>query len=55
MTTETPPDDWVLLKGARLSEYDTLHYDAKKLRETWDWQPHSFRALCYMIAKYEKP
>ncbi len=55
MTTETPPDDWVLLEAARQSGYTLKHYTAEDLRLAWKWQSGPFRALCDMIQKYEKP
>ncbi len=52
MTTETPPDDWVLLEAAKLS--DTWCRSIEWLRELYGVSG-SFRALCDMIAKHEKP
>jgi hypothetical protein len=51
MTTETPPD-WVLLEAAKRSGWDA--YTTQVLRETY-CDGGSFRALCHMIAKHEKP
>jgi hypothetical protein len=51
MTTETPPDDWVLLEAAKLSE--TWCRSIEWLRELYGVSG-SFRALCDMIAKHEK-
>jgi len=51
MTTETPPD-WVLLEAAKLS--DTWCRSIEWLRELYGVSG-SFRALCDMIAKHEKP
>ncbi len=52
MTTETPPEDWVLLEAAKLSE--TWCRSIEWLRELYGVSG-SFRALCNMIQKYEKP
>ena len=53
MTTETQaPDDWVLLEAAKLSE--TWCRSIEWLRELYGVSG-SFRALCDMIAKHEKP
>jgi len=52
MTTKTPPDDWVLLEAARLS--DTWCRSIEWLRNLHSVSG-SFRALCAMIQKYEKP
>ncbi len=52
MTTETPHDDWVLLEAAKRSGWDA--YTTQVLRETY-CDGGSFRALCHMIAAYEKP
>jgi hypothetical protein len=52
MTTETPHDDWVLLEAAKRSGWDA--YTTQVLRETY-CDGGSFRALCDMIAKHEKP
>jgi hypothetical protein len=52
MTTETLPDDWVLLEAARLS--DTWCRSIEWLRNLHSVSG-SFRALCAMIQKYEKP
>jgi hypothetical protein len=52
MTTETPPDDWVLLEAAKLSE--TWCRSIEWLRELYGVSG-SFRALCDLIAKHEKP
>ena len=46
MTTETPPDDWILLEAARLS--DTWCRSIEWLRELYGVSG-SFRALCDMI------
>jgi len=51
MNTETPPD-WVLLEAAKRSGWDA--YTTQVLRETY-CDGGSFRALCDMIAKHEKP
>jgi len=51
MTTETPPD-WVLLEAAKRCNMFTKHSDALRYRYTGD---SCFRALCHMIAAYEKP
>jgi hypothetical protein len=52
MTTETPPDDWVLLEAAEQAE--TWCRSIEWLRELYGVSG-SFRALCDMIQKYEKP
>lgn len=51
MTTETPPDDWVLLEAAKLCGWDTR---IEGLRRLYGGDK-PFRALCDMIAKHEKP
>jgi hypothetical protein len=51
MTTETPPDDWVLLEAAEQAE--TWCRSIEWLRELYQ-ASGSFRALCDMIQKYEK-
>jgi hypothetical protein len=51
MTTETPPDE-VLIEAAKLSE--TWCRSIEWLRELYGVSG-SFRALCDMIAKHEKP
>jgi hypothetical protein len=51
MTTETPPDNWVLLEAARLCGWDT---EIEGLRRLYS-KDSPFRALCDMIAKHEKP
>jgi hypothetical protein len=52
MTTETPPDDRVLLEAAKQAE--TWCRSIEWLRELYGVSG-SFRALCDMIAKHEKP
>ena len=53
MTTETQaPDDWVLLEAAKLS--DTWCRSIEWLRNLHSVSG-SFRALCDLIAKHEKP
>ena len=52
MTTETPPDDWVLLEAAELS--GRSHCSVETVRDRWHLDK-TFRALCDMIQKYEKP
>jgi hypothetical protein len=52
MTTETPPDDWVLLEAAKQAE--TWCGSIEWLRGLYN-ASGSFRALCDMIAKHEKP
>lgn len=52
MTTETPPDDWVLLEAAELS--GRSHWSIETVRDRWHLDK-TFRALCDMIQKYEKP
>jgi hypothetical protein len=51
MTTETPPD-WVLLEAAKLS--GRSHCFIETVRDRWHLDK-TFRALCDMIAKHEKP
>ena len=57
MTTETPPEDWVLIEAAK--RFTWLTGDAETLRLIYtspeDPQDRGFRALCDMIAKHEKP
>jgi hypothetical protein len=55
MTTETPPDDWILLEAAKLSKYELPIFTADHLRNQWTYMGGSFRALCDLIAKHEKP
>jgi hypothetical protein len=55
MTTETPPDDWILIEAAKLSKYELPMCRAEWLRNQWDFMGGAFRALCDMIAKHEKP
>ena len=50
MTTETPPD-WVLIEAAKRIGWDA--YTIQALRRTY-CDGGAFRALCDMIAKYEK-
>jgi hypothetical protein len=52
MTTETPPEDWVLLEAAKRSGWDA--YTTQVLREAYG-DGGTYRALCDMIAKHEKP
>jgi hypothetical protein len=51
MTTETPPD-WVLLEAARRCDWDSCE---ENLRQLYHYRGPVYRALCDMIAKYEKP
>jgi hypothetical protein len=55
MTTETPPEDWVLLEAARRSGWP---YTVDTLRfiyiEPVTAVERAYRALCDMIAKHEK-
>jgi hypothetical protein len=51
MTTETPPD-WVLLEAAKLADEPDI--EIQWLRDLHSVSG-SFRALCDMIQKYEKP
>jgi hypothetical protein len=51
MTIETPPD-WVLLEAARRGGWDA--YTTQVLREAYG-DGGTYRALCDMIAKHEKP
>ena len=53
MTTETPPD-WVLLEAAERSRLDVPLALLTDVYHTATG-PSSFRALCDMIQKYEKP
>ena len=50
MTTETPPD-WVLLEAARRCDWDSCE---ENLRQLYHYRGPVYRALCDMIAKYEK-
>ena len=52
MTTETPPDDWILLEAAERGNIgdEPIEYLRKIYRHGG-----TFRALCDMIQKYEKP
>ena len=52
MTTETPPDDWVLREAGKCSGWATKSIKVLRYRHTGD---SVFRALCDMIAKHEKP
>ncbi len=53
MTTETQtPEDWVLLEAAKLS--GRSHCSIETVRDRW-YVDKTFRALCDMIAKHEKP
>ena len=52
MTTETLPEDWVLIEAAKRAE--TWCLSVEWLRELYQ-ASGSFRALCDMIAKHEKP
>jgi hypothetical protein len=52
MTTETPPD-WVLLEAAKQSGWDS-DTEIEGLRRLYR-NVSTFRALCDMIQKYEKP
>ncbi len=56
MTTETPPDDWILIEAARQSSWDVWPIDTLR-RFYLDGLPYhdGYRALCDMIAKHEKP
>jgi len=51
MTTEIPPD-WVLLEAAERSSWDV--WPIAKLRYFYD-DGGTYRALCDMIQKHEKP
>ncbi len=57
MTTETPPDDWVLIEAAERFTWKVM--DMEELRNLYQDPTISacrgFRALCDMIAKHEKP
>jgi hypothetical protein len=57
MTTETPPEDWILIEAA--TRFTWLTSDIETLRLIYE-KPRSsdergYRALCDMIAKHEKP
>jgi len=52
MTTETPPDDWVLIEAAELS--GTGYHHADQLRFLYK-RNKIYHALCDLIAKHEKP
>jgi len=51
MTTETPPDDWVLLEAAKLCDWS---FEIEGLRRLCRIDK-PFHALCDMIAKHETP
>ena len=51
MTEETLPD-WVLLEAAKLS--GRSHCSIETVRDRWHIDK-TFRALCDMVQKYEKP
>jgi hypothetical protein len=58
MTTETLPDDWVLLEAAK--QADMRDPDIEWLRSVFLHgstfiDRGTFRALCYVIWKHEKP
>lgn len=53
MTTKTPHDDWVLLEAAKQSGWDS-DTEIEGLRRLYR-NVSTFRALCDMIQKYEKP
>jgi hypothetical protein len=52
MTTETPPEDWVLFKAARRGEMGD--HRAEQLIFLYK-RNRIYRALCDMVQKYEKP
>ncbi len=52
MTTETPPDDWILIEAAKQSGWDS-DTEIEGLRRLYR-NVSTFRALCDMIQKYEK-
>jgi hypothetical protein len=54
MTTETPPD-WVLLEAAKRIGYSSNLKSLRSLYEGTAFLGASFRAVCDMIQKYEKP
>jgi hypothetical protein len=49
MTTEIPPDDWVLLEAAKRSGWDTQIEGLRRLYS----KDSPFRALCDMIQQHE--
>jgi hypothetical protein len=55
MTTETPPDDWVLLEAA--TRFTWKFMDMEELRNIYQkpklFYEHGFRALCDMIETHE--
>ena len=52
MTTETPPEDWILIEAAKRGEMGAMSSELMRYRYTND---STFRALCDMVAKPEKP
>ena len=52
MTTETPPEDWVLLEASKRGEKGAMSSELMRYRYTND---STYRALCDLIAKHEKP
>ena len=52
MTTETPPDDWVLREAAK--QANITNWEKDDLRYYYG-NGRTFRALCDMIEKHEKP
>jgi len=54
MADEQVPADWVLLEAARQSGWCVIARNVEPLRGRYSIDS-TFRALCDMIAKYEKP
>jgi len=54
MTTETPPDDWVLIEAVKRSGFSLDICTPESLLPLYR-NGSTFRALCDMIEKYEKP
>ena len=54
MTTETPPEDWVLLEAAKRAGIKRSPAQMRAGQISKAAKPY-FRALCDMIAKHEKP
>jgi hypothetical protein len=54
MTTETPPDDWVLIEAVKRSGFSLDICTPESLLPLYR-NGSTFTALCDMIQKYEKP